>query len=321
MNSLPPVLLISMERSAERRVQSTQALKSLGLDYELVKAVDGSKLSDIEFAQAYNFKNTPFFSSPLTRGEVGCYLSHLKCYDIMHKRNMPWALIMEDDMIPDEKLLNVLEQWHRFPDDWEIIHLAPNIRNKPGAFKQDNLYHRTTLTKGCYISKYFPLTYHTHLYLIKQQCLERLEHHLQPIRVPIDHALFDLRFSMNFPYAVYQYEHKLSKPYVGKLTGSSEIDSMGPRRLRETVRGAISFRQKNLIVNNLLLRMSYIAFNAIALKIMCNLPWHDTNKRHYLTAQRYPSNLQLTSIVFSKCGWRFLPFVTARIIWRLLKKH
>ena len=68
------VYVINMERSVNRRTSMEEQLRKLGVDYEIVKAVDGSQLTDDAI------HNEGREDDPFSRSEIGCMLSHCKVY-------------------------------------------------------------------------------------------------------------------------------------------------------------------------------------------------------------------------------------------------
>ncbi|RZN73830.1 glycosyltransferase family 25 protein [Avibacterium paragallinarum] len=75
---LPPIFVISLKHSSRREFISTR-LFDLGLQFELFDAVYGKNLAqeeldkiDFEFSLKYGFKK------PMTLGEIGCAMSHIK---------------------------------------------------------------------------------------------------------------------------------------------------------------------------------------------------------------------------------------------------
>ena len=68
---------------------------ALGLDNQFIDAVVGNSLSDEDLAHHVE----RFAESGLTKGEVGCALSHQHIYQTMVEHGLPLALILEDDAL------------------------------------------------------------------------------------------------------------------------------------------------------------------------------------------------------------------------------
>ena len=92
------VFVINLERSTDRKAILEERAKIVGLDIEFIKAVDGRTLSDSEIES-----HTQPLNYAYMRGEVGCALSHQKIYRKIIEEDIPYALILEDDVIlPDD---------------------------------------------------------------------------------------------------------------------------------------------------------------------------------------------------------------------------
>ncbi|MBM6866530.1 glycosyltransferase family 25 protein [Bacteroides caecigallinarum] len=92
--------VINLETSKERKAYMDDVLKDLStLDVEYVKAVDGRKMSLEEKNKYFDIKKFKERNSIEVRdGEIGCTLSHQKCYRKIVEENIPYALILEDDI-------------------------------------------------------------------------------------------------------------------------------------------------------------------------------------------------------------------------------
>ncbi|WP_387463061.1 glycosyltransferase family 25 protein [Photorhabdus sp. RM323S] len=100
--------IINLKHSIERRKRIEEQCIKLNLDYEFIEAVDGRLLSQEELQ-----RQTRELSDAITLGEIGCALSHIKIYRNIVENNIPMALILEDDVILNERLpefLNEIQQ-------------------------------------------------------------------------------------------------------------------------------------------------------------------------------------------------------------------
>lgn len=101
------VYVINLKRSTERRKNIEAQLKRLGVQYEIIEAVDGRNMSEEEFNHIVSLPEE------FTKSQAGCQLSHNKVYTRMQENRDDIALVLEDDvLITDNKfkeLLNRLE--------------------------------------------------------------------------------------------------------------------------------------------------------------------------------------------------------------------
>ena len=76
------------------------------LEYELFKAVEGYKVSHEKLlSQGFDTDHNwidPILKTPLTKGEVGCFLSHWHLWNKCIEKNEP-IIVLEDDAILTDK--------------------------------------------------------------------------------------------------------------------------------------------------------------------------------------------------------------------------
>ena len=92
-------LVINLDRSLDRWEFISQQFSNLNLPITRVSGVDGYQLS----AETLLNLQPPLqekweFPRRLLPGEIGCYLSHIKCWKILVESGEPWALVAEDDI-------------------------------------------------------------------------------------------------------------------------------------------------------------------------------------------------------------------------------
>lgn len=99
--------VISLDSDAARRTSMRGQLESLRLDYEIFDAIRGSEY--IDNPRWYDDTSARRLEGRSLRpGEVGCALSHAAVYAEIVKREIPWALILEDDAVLHSALPAIL---------------------------------------------------------------------------------------------------------------------------------------------------------------------------------------------------------------------
>jgi len=73
--------VITLERSKERGEYIKKHLKEHGLEHQIIHAVDGSLLSPDEIAMSCDMEAVNRLDWWLTKGAIGCALSHYKAYE------------------------------------------------------------------------------------------------------------------------------------------------------------------------------------------------------------------------------------------------
>lgn len=117
--------IVNLERSIERKQYMIDLLQSIGFnDYEFLKAVDGRALTPEELCEVFDME-TSFkrYGRNLSRGEIGCTLSHFKCYQTIVENNIECALILEDDIsiLRDMSILDELEHLMKSPEPMVVF--------------------------------------------------------------------------------------------------------------------------------------------------------------------------------------------------------
>ncbi len=91
--------IIHLERASARRKQVDRIVGACSVPAEIVHAVDGRTLSSEEVGRSYvKDKQEPTYPFELQPGEIGCFLSHRKCWRRLVDENLDAALILEDDI-------------------------------------------------------------------------------------------------------------------------------------------------------------------------------------------------------------------------------
>lgn len=109
--------VINLNRSVQRRGRMTEHLDALGLPHEFYSAVDGLTLAEEQF-----LKNGGGVG--LTRGEVGCWLSHLAVWRKVANDGVDCALILEDDAQIDVGAMAAIRRVALHPECFDVVRLS-----------------------------------------------------------------------------------------------------------------------------------------------------------------------------------------------------
>lgn len=181
--SLPPAIVINLDRSPGRLERVTSAFSAAGIALQRFSAVDAK--ADRE-ASARTVHDRLFYlfngRAPLI-GEIGCALSHFAVWDSLAARPNDVLLVVEDDALPDPLLANIPLALKALPDDWEILLLAENLSRWPVWKEQAG---------ALSLTRYFRPGYLTVGYLVHRRILKRrhLWNRPRPVRFPVDRWRF-----------------------------------------------------------------------------------------------------------------------------------
>jgi GR25 family glycosyltransferase involved in LPS biosynthesis len=130
------IYLINLNRNQKRLQLFLEQFKASDLRFKTIKrvpAVDGKQLditqylSDRAFKEIKSIETTGYRTKhyQLTRGAVGCYLSHLKTYKQIADSDKEFGLIFEDDVNISRdfyvKLNTILKS---IPNNWDVLLLG-----------------------------------------------------------------------------------------------------------------------------------------------------------------------------------------------------
>jgi len=118
------LLLLNLDRAADRRRNMERQFAALGLDCERLAATDGHALNAEDRALVDNDKRRHITPYPLSDNEIGCWLSHRRALQQMATGSDAMAAVVEDDaeLAPDfARVLAAIEQ--QKPDfDFIFLH-------------------------------------------------------------------------------------------------------------------------------------------------------------------------------------------------------
>ena len=114
------------------------------------------------------------------KNEIGCYLSHLKIYDmIKEKGNTGYSIIFEDDFELINNFSNILHDSLLFLDERDFDMLFLGLIGNKGEHIVYNIYNTT------------PYSWCTHGYLVNNKNIDKIIDKLKYIEKIVDVSIFD----------------------------------------------------------------------------------------------------------------------------------
>jgi len=199
------VYIISLDKTEEYKQDAIKRLEESGIQYEsiaFINGIDGRKPNpDFNFKPWNNWKrndaeelerlrNEKSFTNTLdwylrdiTPGEIGCALSHIKCWKDAYENKFDSVLILEEDFkskeIFNQNVISTLSKW-------DLIHLGRNLmRNLPE--QNYNAYFVRPL-----------FSFNAHAYALSKKGVEIIiSKHLEENLIPTDEflpTLYDTHF-------------------------------------------------------------------------------------------------------------------------------
>jgi glycosyl transferase family 25 len=118
--------VINLEAAEARRRRIAAQLTRLGVPFQVFPAVNGRALAEDDIARRYDANAASAGYRPMSRGEIGCALSHLGVYRKMLEDGAGLALVLEDDALLGDDLPAVLEALaaEMDPDSPDVVLLS-----------------------------------------------------------------------------------------------------------------------------------------------------------------------------------------------------
>ncbi|XP_029931190.1 procollagen galactosyltransferase 2-like [Myripristis murdjan] len=126
------IFLINLKRRLDRRERMMSTLAALGIDVTLTEAVDGKALNSSQLL-AMGIDMLPGYKDPysgrvLTRGEIGCFLSHYNIWKQTVEQELQQVLVLEDDVRFEprfrSRLTATMDDVKRTGLDWDLIYVG-----------------------------------------------------------------------------------------------------------------------------------------------------------------------------------------------------
>ncbi|MBE8189972.1 MAG: glycosyltransferase family 25 protein [Candidatus Thioglobus sp.] len=186
-----PIFIINLKKDAKRKQYMQNLLAKFSLKAKFIEAVDGKLLSTKTIKNIYSEKQSiKNINRGMTKGEIGCVLSHKNIYEQMILDNLPVILVLEDDADFDDKLLDFIQQIDNLPKNWQLIHLGVHFYQEQ---MRHNIWYGKRL-KSHTLRRFTEIRYGTHGYLINNSGAKKMLKHLHQISQPIDHYTGDDKF-------------------------------------------------------------------------------------------------------------------------------
>ncbi|XP_017208065.2 procollagen galactosyltransferase 2 [Danio rerio] len=126
------VYLINLKRREDRRDRMLRSLEVLGIDVTLTDAVDGKAMNSTQL-RTLGIEMLPGFKDPysdrvLTKGEIGCFLSHYNIWKKVVELQQQQVLVLEDDVRFEtnfkSRLNTIMEDVKRSGLQWDLIYVG-----------------------------------------------------------------------------------------------------------------------------------------------------------------------------------------------------
>jgi glycosyl transferase, family 25 len=110
---------LNLDQEVARRHSIERQLSAAGMRAERIDAVDGRKPLPAELSAYFNAEHL------MDAGALGCYASHIKAWQKIVRKNLPYSLVLEDDAILAPGLPQLLSDiLLSLPSGWDMVQLG-----------------------------------------------------------------------------------------------------------------------------------------------------------------------------------------------------
>jgi glycosyl transferase family 25 len=253
------VFVISLDRAVERREYISRLTAELGFTANIVRAVDGAKLTDEQRSRYDRERARRIYGCEMSDNEIACYLSHLSVYSKMIEHGLETALVLEDDISCVGDLKPIVEQVLSLPPtSWQVVRLQSTKRSVSHPEDERGMGDRmarigereifrlkTSVLGGC-------------AYLIRLSAATAMLERSKRINMPIDQTLDRYWENGIIPYVL------RPMPVWHEDLFESEIGQRG-RAMQMATRKGVALRRVQRMVDSLNKRIFWLAFRVPSL--------------------------------------------------------
>ncbi|MGQ8364169.1 glycosyltransferase family 25 protein [Glaciecola sp. 1036] len=238
---MTPVFLINLDRSPDRYAFSAKQLGEYSIAFQRIQAVDGVSPLPNKFDNIIADDFSGYYKK-LSNAELGCYLSHKNCWEIIVKQNIEYAIVLEDDFLLTESFPAVVQQLSNLPIEWDCLKLAEHPAKRHAVFElpfqqwQLVVYNKVPARTGAYA--------------ISLSGAKKMLAHAEKVARPVD---IDFQYWWEMQLDIFGL-----KPYPVLIDTNKEstIDNNGKGRKKaeksfyKQVRQKLAFTTQNIIKTN-----------------------------------------------------------------------
>jgi len=174
------IFVINLDKRPDKLEFVKAQLDKLGLDFERIAGVDGLNLTEDEIAKAYSpKKNRKEYVRPLHRGQIGCYLAHVRVWRAIVEQNLDFGVILEDDVYIKDTLKPAIGALEDAYPNWGLVRLEENSKPK-------KIFSEKKISDGFGLATYINTPGGTRSMALTRAAAKAMLENLLPFGVPVD---------------------------------------------------------------------------------------------------------------------------------------
>ena len=191
-------LVINLDRSPDRWECINSQFQSINVDVQRISAFDAKnekipleKIAPLDSPEKY------FFPRQLTPNEIGCYLSHIKCWEALLASEEQWAVVLEDDALLSAHAKDFILSAAWVPPDIHIVQLQTYLKQ----WKCRTLPKRIDVIGNAHLYNVIEPSFGTCCYMVDREAAKVALDLSKFLAGPVDEFLFNFKspFTQRFP--------------------------------------------------------------------------------------------------------------------------
>lgn len=231
------IFVINLDSSRDRLSRITNQLNKLNVEFQRIPAVCGKHLSDDDVSNVTypinHVETKTRFTRALTKGEIGCFLSHKICWQLLVESTDQRAVILEDDIEISPKASKYLQNDKWLPADVKLCQLNVPYDGKKGRIDFDicPIDENIRLVRPLY-----PTPVGGFAYIISREVAAEALSLSTRLPAPVDDFLFSPWFTISTKYVLWRTDPGLVIP------SSNTLSDIGDRSKRSVIKAPFFIR-------------------------------------------------------------------------------
>lgn len=210
--------VINLDRSKDRLKYISGLFAEMNLRFIRMPGVDGKKLNDEkikELTPPLASLSKACFPREISKSEIGCFLSHRKCWQSLVDSGEKWALVMEDDILFSNDAKKYIETDNWIPAECQLVQLS--VSNGGRVYTVHKKQLTTSFGSKLYLAMK-PHTMGTGAYFISKEAAQDAINLSQKILTSVDEFLYS-------PLGDFGLKHDTWKIYPPLVTNNENIET------------------------------------------------------------------------------------------------
>ena len=244
------IFVINLKDSVERYNYVKSQFDKLGLEIERIEGVDANSLTWEDIKEVYSpEKNRKTYVRPLHKGQIACYMAHVKAWKAILEQDLDYAFVLEDDAMISDKFSDALKFFDSTFGKWNFVRIQSNTKLK-------RIFHSGDMGNFSFV-QYINTPGNAIAQVISNSAVVKMLNGLLPFGMPVD-------VNQQYYYKIGVHIDSLRPPIVS----TSEIGEDSVLRKYDTansehhplVRQKLSFRFYTRRIYNLIKEYGFCSF-------------------------------------------------------------